>query len=138
MNVLIDTNVIVDDFLMREPFYETSHKIIEFCSEHKVEGFLAAHTITNLFYILRKNFSNEKVRELILGLFNTFTVEDIDTSKLIRALLENNFKDFEDRLQIECAIAIDADYIITRDKNDFLDSEILCATPAEFCDSLNK
>ena len=83
-----------------------------------------------------KNFNLIKCRELILDFFSVFTVEAIDTSKLIRALLNEDFKDFEDRLQVECAAAIDADYIITRDKNDFSSSEIPCVTPAEFCELL--
>ena len=133
MKILVDTNVIMDQILKREPFYYDSNRVIQMCLDNKIEGYLAAHTITNLFYMLRKTFSNNERREIILDLFNTFNVEAINTSKLIRALINENFKDFEDRLQIECAIAIEADYIITRDKNDFSDSEISCVTPAEFC-----
>lgn len=133
MRILVDTNVIVDDFLKREPFYQDSHKIVQLCSGDEVEGFLAAHSITNLFYILRKSFSNSQTREMILELFKAFNVESIDTSKLIRALVNENFKDFEDRLQIECAVAIKANYIVTRNTEDFSESEISCVTPAEFC-----
>lgn len=138
MKVLVDTNVVIDEFLKREPFYKDSHSVLQMCSDNKIEGYLAAHTITNAFYILRKNFSNKKSRELVLDLFKTFNVESINTSKLIRALISENFSDFEDRLQVECAIAVDADYIITRDKNDFADSEISCITPAEFCSMLDE
>ena len=134
MNVLIDTNVIMDEFLEREPFFEESRKVIQMCADGKINGFLAAHTVTNLFYALRKDFTVAKRRDMLLGLFNFFSVVNIDTSKLIRALLNEDFKDFEDRLQVECAAAIDADYIITRDKNDFASSEIPCVTPAEFCE----
>ena len=134
MRVLVDTNIILDVILERENFYTDSNHVFELCKDKKIHGILAVHTITNLFYILRKKFSNTKCREIIMDFLTIFKVEKIDGEKIFRALINENFKDFEDRLQIECAIAIDADYIITRDKNDFVGSEISCVTPGEFCD----
>ena len=71
--------------------------------------------------------------EIITDLLTIFKVEPIDTAKISRALLNKNFKDFEDCLQVECAKAANVDYIITRDKTDFAESEISCVTPNEFC-----
>ena len=136
MNVLFDTNIIMDEILMREPFCVDSREVIRLCSETDTNVFLAAHTITNLFYLLWKNLSVNERKAVILNLFKTYTIVGVDAEKLIRALLNEDFKDFEDRLQVECAVAIDADYIITRDKNDFASSEIPCVTPAEFCELL--
>ena len=138
MRVLLDTNIILDVILRRENFYTDSERVVKLCKDKKIYGVLAAHTVTNLFYILRKNFSNTKCREIIMDVLTIFKVEKIDGEKIFRALINENFKDFEDRLQIECAIAIDADYIITRDKNDFAGSEISCLTPAEFCSNFNE
>ena len=132
MKVLFDTNIIMDEILAREPFCQDSRRVIEFCSENEVEVFLAVHTITNLFYLLRKNLPASDRRTVILNLFKTYSVVSIDTEKLVRALSNEDFKDFEDCLQVECAAAVQADYIITRDKNDFAESEIPCVTPAEF------
>lgn len=138
MRVLIDTNVILDVILERELFCRDSDKVVRLCKDKKIHGFLSAHTITNLFYILRKKISDEKCREAIMDLLTIFKVESIDIEKISRAILDKNFKDFEDRLQVECALAIGADYIITRDKNDFRGSEISCMTPTEFCDVFDK
>ncbi len=132
MKVLIDTNIIMDEILVREPFYNYSHIVIQMCADEKIQGFLAAHTITNLFYMLRKEIPVKKRREILLGLLEFLFVESIDAKKLIRALSNEKFKDFEDCLQVECATGVKADYIITRDKNDFAESEIPCVTPAEF------
>lgn len=132
MKILLDTNIILDVILMRQPFFEDSYHIMKCCSDKKFEGVLAAHTITNLFYILRKHFSNLEVRNAILKLLTVFKIDVINIEKISRALLNENFADFEDGLQVECATAVKADYIITRDKNDFAESEIPCVTPAEF------
>ena len=132
MKILLDTNIILDVVLKRQPFFENSYRIMKLCSEKKCDGFLAAHTITNAFYIMRKHFSNAETRNAILNLLVVFKVISINIENISRALLNENFKDFEDCLQVECAIAVKADYIITRDKNDFAESEIPCVTPAEF------
>ena len=133
MKVLIDTNVIMDEILSREPFCFDSRRVIQLCSEKDVDTFLAAHTITNLFYLLRKNLSAKDRRTVILSLFRTYEIVPIDSQKLTAALRNEDFKDFEDCLQVECAKSVDANYIITRDKKDFAGSEIPCVTPAEFC-----
>ena len=118
----------------REPFFDMADKVIDLCSDdNRFQSYLAAHTITNIFYLLRKHFSIDKRRELILDLFEAFHIVSIDEEKLFNALKNKEFKDFEDCLQVECAKSIKADYIITRDAKDFANSEILCLTPEEFC-----
>lgn len=133
MRVLVDTNIVMDALSGREPFFEDSYRVITLCSDNKAEGCLAAHTITNLFYLLRKQFSDETRRELLLGLFNIFYIEHIDAMKIKEALRHSDFRDFEDCLQAECAKAVFADYIVTRNIKDFKASKIPCLTPGEFC-----
>ena len=55
----------------------------------------------------------------------------IDNKKIIAALQNYDFKDFEDCLQVECAKSVNADYIVTRDKNDFKLSEVKAIDPFE-------
>ena len=49
-----------------------------------------------------------------------------------QAIRNKSFIDFEDSLQHQCALEESADYIITRNKKDFLASKIAVYTPAEF------
>ncbi|MDR2630058.1 MAG: hypothetical protein LBC60_03955 [Spirochaetaceae bacterium] len=56
MIVLVDTNSILDCLTMREPFETESVLILQSCGEGKITGYIAAHSITNSFYILRKLF----------------------------------------------------------------------------------
>ena len=82
MKILIDTNVIMDSLIGREPFFEDSDKILKLCSDHKVEGYIAGHTITNLFYLLRKHYCNSDCRDILLNLIEFLQVECIDIDKI--------------------------------------------------------
>lgn len=134
MKVLIDTNVIMDVLVGREPFLQMSRFVVRLCDEGVIEGYLAAHSITNLFYMLRKYYDADECHDIVLNLFDIFTVVGIDESNLMAALKNKSFHDFEDCLQVECGKEVKADYIITRDLKDFTHSDIECLTPAEFHD----
>ena len=63
--ILIDTNILLDYLLTREPFYEEARGVILTCTEGEVKGCIAAHSISNMFYILRKDFDAEERREVL-------------------------------------------------------------------------
>lgn len=65
MKVLVDTNVIVDALIGRQPYFEDADKIVKLCADKKVHGYLAAHSIPNLYYILRKYLSAEDRRDVL-------------------------------------------------------------------------
>ena len=98
---------------------------------------MAAHSVTNMFFILRKEFSLEERRELLLGLTELIPVIGIDGRKINSALKQNDFKDFEDCLQAECAKEINASYIITRNVSDYSLSTVTAVTPHNFLDIIS-
>ena len=49
--ILIDTNVLLDYLLEREPFFEDAKKVISSCTEGNTKGCIAAHSISNMFFI---------------------------------------------------------------------------------------
>ncbi|MBQ9498451.1 MAG: PIN domain-containing protein [Selenomonadaceae bacterium] len=132
MRILVDTNVLIDVVTMREPFLVASVKIFEICQEKVVMGAIAAHSISNMSYILRKDFSRDKLREIFLNIFEVFRVEAVDFSKLLATVADDTFTDFEDCLQVQCAKSFRADYIVTRNVKDFSASEIPAITPEDF------
>lgn len=132
ITVLIDTNIFIDVLQDRIPFTDNSQAVIGLVTQKKIKGAVAAHSITNLWYILRKTHSDEERRNYLLSLFEIFDVVSIDKNRLVSALENSNFKDFEDCLQDECACAINADYIITRNTKDFESSIVKALTPEEF------
>ena len=132
MDLLIDTNVLVDVFLQRKPFEKHSKQVFELCMAHKHNGIIAAHSFTNMYYIMRKNFRQEDLRQLLLILLENFTVVSIDKQKIINGLNRFSFPDFEDCLQDECADEFRCDFIITRNTNDFSTSKVQAVSPEEF------
>ena len=138
MRALIDTNILLDYLIGREPYYEFADQEIAYCAAKKLNGFMAAHSIPNLFYFLRKDMTEEDRRNVLLRLCKILKVEGIDQHKILCALNKKEFSDFEDCLQTECAIAIQADYIITRNVKDFSQSRIPAITAEEFCTTYQK
>lgn len=130
--ILIDTNVLLDYFLEREPFFEDAKEVILSCTDGKAKGCIAAHSISNMFFILRKDYNANERREVLLNLCKIFDVEGIDKAKLISGLTNEDFPDFEDCLQMECAKSYEADYIITRNVSDYAKSEIKAIEPKDY------
>lgn len=131
-NILVDTNVLLDYLLEREPFFEDAKKVILSCRDGKVRGCIAAHSIPNMFFILRKDYNEKERREILLNLCKIFDVEGIDKAKLISGLANDNFSDFEDCLQMECAKSYEADYIVSRNVSDYVISEVKAIEPKDF------
>lgn len=130
--ILIDTNVLLDYILTREPFYKEAKGIIRACTDGKVKGCIAAHSISNMFFILRKDYSARERREILSSLCIIFDIEGLDKIKLLAGLQNEDFSDFEDCLQMECAKTYGAEYIVTRNTNDYKTSEIKAILPKDF------
>lgn len=138
MRIFVDTNILLDYLLEREPYNIPAKTIIQACQKKQVLGCIAAHSVTNIFFILRKYFTIKERREILLNICKLFDVEGIDIQKLQNALINETFQDFEDCLQMECAKSFHADYIITRNPNDFKYSDIPCIESTEFCQVLKR
>ncbi len=136
MKVLIDTNVLIDYLSGREPYFKYADKIIRLCINKQIDGYMAAHSIPNILFILRKDYDSCTRRTMIKSLLDIITVVGIYTDLLLNALDNENFKDFEDCLQDECAFSVSADYIITRNVKDFSNSHIKAVTPTEFIEQI--
>lgn len=130
--ILIDTNVLLDYLLEREPFFEDAKGIMVACTEGKAKGCIAAHSIPNMFFILRKDYNAKERREVLSNLCSIFDVEGIDKAKLLSGLANEDFTDFEDCLQMECAKSYGADYIVTRNVADYSVSEVKAIEPKDY------
>lgn len=132
MRVLIDTNILLDALMGRHPYYDFADRIIKLCADKKVEGKMAAHSVPNVFYILRKTMSDAERRKVLKDLCQIVKVEGLDSYKVISAIDNKDFSDLEDCLQEECAVAMAADYIVTRNIKDFTHSRIPAVLPENF------
>lgn len=130
MVLLVDTNAVVDLILVRQPQYNEMKIIADLCKKEKVKGYIAFHSVSIIWYLLRK-FPVSERRSLLLQATEFFEVIAAPHSEVIKAAKNDNFPDFEDCLQMQCAIAAKANFIITTNKKDFKTSEIPAVTPAE-------
>ena len=124
MKVLIDTNVMLDFLTERELFFESADKIMQMCQRKDIDGFIAAHSVMNAFFILRKEYTAKERREMLQNYMRIVSVVGIDSYNIERALQREDFPDVEDCLQDECALICKADYIITRNVGDYKYSKV--------------
>ena len=115
MKILIDTNIILDLIQSREPFSENASKIINSCVKKENEGYISAHSLSDIFFILRKDKTVEERKALILNLCSFFIVIPEDKNFYTAVCQNNDWNDFEDGLQMKCADFENLDYIVTRD-----------------------
>lgn len=132
MVVLIDTNVLLDYLETREPYFEDAYRVLTLCAEEKVEGYVAFHSIPNIFYIMRKTHDIGSRREMLNQICSILTVTGASHEKVVDAVNREDFSDFEDCLQVQCAKEVKADYIVTRNVNDYIGSDVKVLTPKEF------
>lgn len=130
MVVLVDTNVIIDFLATREPFYQAASQVMEKCSTGELQGYVAFHTIPNLWYILRK-VPEEQRRTWMEKICDCLEVVGASHESVVQAIRMNSFKDFEDCLQDRCAKEANADFIVTRNVADFSESTVPAIEPEE-------
>lgn len=133
MRALIDTNVLIDFMAMRAPHGAHAARIIDACDKGALDGCIAAHSIINIDYILRKNIPQNERRKLLRRFCEIFSVQAVGWKQLAEALADESFGDFEDCLQWRCAAVFNADCIITRNVKDFAAAGIPAIPPDTFC-----
>lgn len=135
MKVLLDTNIVLDVLLDRAPFVNDSSAIWDACDSDILVGFLPASTLTDIFYIARRATDLARARVAVGLCLAAFEIAPVDRQTLEEATsLPGN--DFEDNVQIACAIRAGADAIVTRNHDDFAHAPILVLTPAELLSRL--
>ena len=131
MKVLLDTNIVLDLLLEREPFCNEAKDIFTMIESNKISGFLCATSITTLYYLINKSVEKSKSDEIIEQLLQLFNIVDVNKNILISSL-KNNGKDFEDSVIYTSAEYFNIDIIITRDKKGFKQSNIKVLKPNDF------
>jgi len=129
--VFIDTDIILDVALAREPFFINSKLILVMAENNLIIGNISSNCIANIYYILRKIGGDVNARKFISGLVKYITVITIDHQNVLDAL-KSKFSDFEDALQNFSAIEQQCEYIITRNINDYKNSKLKIVLPEDF------
>ena len=130
--LLIDTNILLNYLTNRDDSYlQQSIKIVGMCASGECTGYIAFHTLSTLWYVLRKR-SDSVRRQNLKDICEIFTVASTSQSEIIDAIKRDFFADFEDCLQDKCAKDVGADYIVTCNVKDFENSEVPAITPDDF------
>ena len=132
MDVLIDTNIILDWFLKREPFYDESKTLLNKCWFSNINSYLTVHSICDMSFIVDKKFNAEEKKKLFQLLLNRNEIIS-ETKDDIQSFINNpNLTDLEDGLQMQTADKCKLDYIITRNISDFTKSSVQAIEPKDF------
>jgi predicted nucleic acid-binding protein len=135
LRVLIDTNVVLDVLQVREPFFEASKRLLAAAETGGVQGMIAAHTVTTLFYLISKDKSSGQARTTITNLLQFLKVASVDQSTIEQAL-NLSYPDFEDAVQMLSAVQSKCDFLISRNVDDFKPGLLPVLSPVDFLATL--
>lgn len=133
--VLIDLNVILDVLQQREPFYETSARLLALAETRQVEAYVTAHNMTTLFYLISKDRSSADARAALTSLLQFIKVAPVDQSTIEQAL-NLDYRDYEDAVQMISALQLKLDCILTRNVKDYSPALLPVLQPVEFLANL--
>jgi predicted nucleic acid-binding protein len=126
--LLVDTNVALDVLLDRQPHAGASVAIWASAETGQCEGFLAAHAITTINYLLRRELGTVKARQMSALILVVFRVATVDGS-VIEQALRSPIADFEDAVTVAAALASECEFIVTRDPKGFRGSPVRALGP---------
>lgn len=126
--VLFDSDVIIDVMANRQPFIVDSAQALNTVATLHIEGYVAGHAVTNIFYILRRQLGVSVTLDILTKLLGKLKVASV-TDAVIHSALQTKMTDFEDAVTSEAAFAINLDFIVTRNTKDYINSPIPAILP---------
>lgn len=134
-SVLIDLNIILDVLQKREPFFEASAQLLAAAETGQLSGFVAANSITTLFYLIQKDKSAADARAIITNLLQFLEIIPVQQNTIEQAL-NLDYRDFEDAVQMISAVQAKVDCLVTRNPKDYQPDLLPVMQPIEFLASL--
>ena len=135
INILLDTNIIIDLLAAREPFYTEAAELFSLADKKTIKLSVSALSLANTHYILSKFSNGQEARKILRNFKVIVDILPLD-DKIVDLALNSEFRDFEDAIQYFTAIENDQKLIITRNKSDFKGSKIPVMTASEFLKSI--
>lgn len=131
MKILLDTNVVLDVLLAREPFVSQARDIMALVEQKEVEGCICATSVTTIHYLMQRSTDKAQADSLISTLLELFDVASVTKNTLHDASI-NNGVDYEDSVIYTAAKDSKVDMIITRDSKGFKKASVSVLSPEEF------
>lgn len=133
--ILLDTDVILDVALDRAPHATAAAELLDLLERRPYGAFVAWHTLSNLYYLLRPLRGQGDARAFLIALTEFVTVAPTDTDSF-RFATSLPLGDLEDAMQVAAARACGALYIATRNVADFRRSPVPARTPTSLLQEL--
>lgn len=130
IRALLDANVILDVLQRRGPFFDDAAGVVAAAERSEIQGLVAAHTVTTLFYLMAKHGSPDAARVHVGELLRILEVAGVDQA-VIEHALALPYTDFEDCVQMAAAELAHADFLVTRDRGLYALGPLPALTPAE-------
>lgn len=131
MKLLIDTNVVLDVLLRREPFFKTAAEVLNLSQRDDVREYVSASAITDIYYIASRQMKDRAaVRDLLERLLMVVSVAAVSEREIQNAL-SLVWADFEDSVQYSVALLNEMDGVITRNPNDYKEADIRIWLPEQ-------
>jgi predicted nucleic acid-binding protein len=132
MEVMFDTNVILDFLLFREPWLASARAIIKLAAAKEFDAYISSSAFTDIYYITRREKKDAALtKRLLSGLRLAVSIHEASEQDCWNALI-SPISDLEDAVVANCAERHKLDYIITRNTKDFSCSSVPAITPGEF------
>lgn len=131
MKLLIDTNVVLDVLLRREPFFRTVAEVLNLTQRDDVREYVSASAITDIYYIANKQMKDrDTVRDLLKRLLMVVSVAAVSEREIQNAL-DLAWGDFEDSVQYSVALLNEMDGIVTRNPGDYQEANMRIWLPEQ-------
>jgi predicted nucleic acid-binding protein len=140
MSVLVDTNIVLDLILAREPWAAEAAALFDIIAQRRLTGFIAGHSLTTLYYLVQRAGGAERARMAVADTLQVLSVVPLEATDFLRAL-SLELKDYEDAVPAVASLKAGATFLVTRNPKDFTSGPVavrsagevlaLCALKAE-------
>ena len=130
-SVFLDTDVILDLYIKREPHHAIALRLFSHIKKAKVQSFTSSVVIANVFYILSKTEGDQFAIGKLRRLRKLLSIAPLNQA-MIDLALANPHRDFEDSIQYHCAIANGIHILITRNAKDYPKDQIKITDPVQY------
>ena len=130
IRVLFDLNILLDVLQERKEYYHSSALLLAYAETDAIQGWLSAHSVTTLFYLIARDQSPEQARVTLTNFLQFLRIASVDQNTIEQAL-NLPYKDFEDAIKAIAALQVHAHYLVTRNVRDYQPAPLEVVQPAE-------
>lgn len=119
----------------RTPHVAHAEQLLSSAFTNKIIAFITASTITDIYYIIRKEKNSVFALDFLRSLLEFIDITPVN-KKVIQEALNSKLADFEDAVQDHSAQNNAIDVIVTRNISDFKNALTKVKTPDDFLKQL--